>query len=204
MSNETPYALRKKRVMNPVTKVTTIQPKTNLSLPQEVQELLKTLDRDELISYCRVLKEVGWTLESMAQPINLSRERVRQYVKQYPHVSKDVSHLPVPQLPIVEVVREVHEPKVVPQELADRLKELQQKAYWVRGKANTHRKEAEEYTELLYDVIENQGYSYYQVAKAIGVTHGAIAFRLVRYGYKTTNGKSRAYRQLTHRVTEEN
>lgn len=203
MSNETPYALRKKRVINPVQKVTTKQLKNKQPLPQETQELLKTLNRDEIISYCRVLKEVGWTLESMAQPLGITRERVRQYVKDYPHVSVPVSHLPVPQLPIVEVVREVHEPKVLPQELAERLKELQQKAFWVRGKANTHRKEAEEYTELLYDVIERQGYSYYQVAKAIGVTHGAIAFRLVRYGYKTTNGKSKAYRQLTHRVTEE-
>jgi predicted transcriptional regulator len=203
MSNETPYALRKKRVINPVTKVTTKQPKINLSLPQEVQELLKTLGRDDLISYCRVLKEVGWTLESIAKPIGVTRERVRQYVKQYPHVSTDVSHLPLPQLPIVEIVREVHEPKVVPQELAEKLMALQEKAYWVRGKGNANRKEAEEYTKLLYDVIENQGYSYYQVARAIGVTHGAIAFRLVRYGYKTTNGTSGAYRKLTHREAEE-
>jgi transposase len=91
----------------------------------------------------------------------------------------------------------------VPQELAEKLMALQEKAYWVRGKGNANRKEAEEYTKLLYDVIENQGYSYYQVARAIGVTHGAIAFRLVRYGYKTTNGTSGAYRKLTHREAEE-
>ena len=43
------------------------------------------------------------------------------------------------------------------------------------------------------------GVSGYRLAKELGVTHSAILFRLVRYGYATTEGKSKTYRQLTHR-----
>ena len=81
------------------------------------------------------------------------------------------------------------------------LKELQPKAFMVRGKGKSNREEAELYTRLIYELMES-GVSGYRIAKELGVTHSALAFRLVRYGYTTSNGTSRSYRQLTHRKIE--
>ena len=62
--------------------------------------------------------------------------------------------------------------------------------------ATIYRKEAEEFSSLLNQVINVEGVPASHVAKLIGITHGAIQFRLVRYGYASTSGKSKAYQTI--------
>lgn len=189
----------------------TITLKAKSLLPSEVTDILKSLTYDERISYCRVLHEEGWTYQSMATPLGLTRERVRQMIDTkyqtkggHSYTPVNVSHLPVPKLPVKVIVKEVVKMKILPDDQLKILKDLKDKAFWVRGTGKNNRAEAEEYVALLYDLTQ-QGYSVYGLAKQIGVTHLAIYSRLVRYGYRPIpNSSHRVYRILTHRPAPAN
>jgi hypothetical protein len=178
--------------------------KTDLNLPKEVGEALRSLPLKERKAYASVLRKAGWTLQSIATELNVTRESIRLYGAEE-HTGEylaKVQHLPVPEVPMVEIYKD-KVIKVLPSaDVLAQLKELQPKAFLVRGKGKANRKEAEEYTKLLYDTMES-GVSGYRLAKELGISHSAILFRLVRYGYTTTTGKSGTYRQLTHRKKEE-
>jgi predicted transcriptional regulator len=179
-------------------------PKCNLTLPKEVTDILIGLPLLERKAYANKLCKAGWTLQSIATPLNITRESIRLYTlaEHSGEVLAKISNFPIVEPPVIElyverVKRVTPDPQVIAQ-----LKELQPKAFMVRGKGKSNREEAELYTKLIYELIES-GVSGYRVAKELGVTHSALAFRLVRYGYTTSNGKSRSYRQLTHRQTGE-
>lgn len=179
-------------------------PKSDLTLPKEVSDILIGLPLDERKAYVFELRKVGWTLQSLATPLKLTRESIRLYGLKEPksEVLAKVKHLPIVTPPVIELfVERVKRVKPDPQVIAQ-LKELQPKAFMVRGKGKSNREEAELYTRLIYELMES-GVSGYRIAKELGVTHSALAFRLVRYGYTTSNGTSRSYRQLTHRKTGE-
>jgi predicted transcriptional regulator len=179
-------------------------PKSDLTLPKEVSDILIGLPLLERKAYATQLRKVGWTLQSIATPLNITRESIRLYTlaEHTGEVLAKISNLPIVQPPVVEVfVERVKRVKPDPQVIAQ-LKELQPKAFLVRGKGKNNREEAELYTRLIHELMES-GVSGYRIAKELGVTHSALAFRLVRYGYATSNGKSRSYRQLTHRKTGE-
>lgn len=140
---------------------------------------LDTNDRDQLI---RELRDKGWTLESIAAASNLTRERVRQI--SITDEADQTSGIPIPTPPIKpERPRPIYvEP--TPATLK-RLLELQPFAQQVRSNGTKYREEAEEYTRLLDYAHRIEGVTLYRLAKRLGVTHGALRFRLVRYGYKT-------------------
>jgi hypothetical protein len=156
--------------------------KKNQQLPTEVAEAFKTLinsdDRDELI---RQLRESEWTLEAIANASGITRERVRQIST----VSSEGRNL---QIEIPEPPLKPERPKPVyiePTEATlNRLLELQPYAQLVRSNGKKYREEAEEYTKLLNYAHTVEGVTLYRLAKRLGVTHGALRFRLVRYGYK--------------------
>jgi hypothetical protein len=80
-----------------------------------------------------------------------------------------------------------------PETLA-RLLELQPNAQKVRFNSTKFRKEAEEYTALINHAHTIERVTLYRLAKRLGVTHGALRFRLARYGYKEPpTATSRAY-----------
>ena len=179
-------------------------PKSDLTLPKEVSDILIGLPLDERRAYVYQLRKAGWTLQSLATPLKITRESIRLYGLKEPksEVLAKVKHLPIVTPPVIELfVERVKRVKPDPQVIAQ-LKELQPKAFMVRGKGKSNREEAELYTRLIYELMES-GVSGYRIAKELGVTHSALAFRLVRYGYATSNGTSRSYRQLTHRKTGE-
>ena len=186
---------RKERVL-----ITTKTKKSDLTLPKEVGETLRSLPLAERKAYSNLLRNAGWTLQSIATEVGVTRENIRLYERSTPSAEtlEKVKDLLIPEVPKVEiyadrVVKVIPKPEVIAQ-----LKELQAKASLVRGKGKAHREEAEQYTKLLYETMES-GVSGYRLAKELNVTHSAILFRLVRYGYATTEGKSKTYRQLTHR-----
>jgi transcriptional regulator with XRE-family HTH domain len=156
--------------------------KKNQQLPDEVTEVFKTLinsdDRDELI---RQLRENEWTLEAIANASGITRERVRQ-ISTTSSAGRNLG-LDVPEPPL-----KPERPKPVYIEptpaTLERLLELQPYAQLVRSNGKKYRAEAEEYTKLLNYAHTVEGVTLYRLAKRLGVTHGALRFRLVRYGYK--------------------
>jgi hypothetical protein len=178
--------------------------RSGLALPAETVVALHLFPKDQLHlrnAYIYVLRVKGWTLESVGQALDLTRERIRQLEsKAQPldaiAILSNPGSYPVPDVPTRVVEEEITvyaEPS--PETLA-RLLELKPIAEKVRSFSPTGREAAEEYTRLLNYAYTVEGVPLYRLAKRLGVTHGAIHFRLVRYGYLSTNGKSRAYQRI--------
>jgi predicted transcriptional regulator len=172
--------------------------KRNIQLSDKMVERLMGASpelRDDLI---KALRRVGWTYASIADPLGLSRERVRQ-ISALRGSATYGEMVPLPPYKPVKAKREFVEPKA---ETLERLLELQPKAQKVRSTSSRYRQEAEEYTALLNKAHVEEGVSVYRLAKRLGITHSAIRFRLARYGYKPspTGSTSRVYQPLKHRV----
>lgn len=166
--------------------------KTLLTLPPEVLTAFENLtDLDERDSYVRALRVKGWTLQSIAQATGVTRERVRQIaVLANPNV--DISALPLPEPPSKPTKPKPVYVEPSPATLA-RLLELKPLAMKVRSNSPDFRKEAEEYTALIWQAHKTDGVTLYRLAKRLGVTHGALRFRLARYGYLKPSGTSKVY-----------
>jgi predicted transcriptional regulator len=176
------------------------QKKSHLELPSETAELLKTLSMTDRKAYAKRLCVAGWTYQSIADVFKVSRQAIEQYLKKS-EPNEYVDSLPIPEVPSDPIY------KVQRQEVEDDvllvLKELHSKAKLVRGKGKKYRAEAEQFTKLAWEQTQ-KGVSVYSLAKSLGVTHGALLFRFVRYGYTTSESQSKVFRQLTHReITDE-
>lgn len=163
--------------------------KKNQQLPAHIADFFKTpLDvpsRDTLI---RSLCDKHWTYEAVAAATTLTRERVRQIAinaKATP-TPADISAIVPFEIPEPPIKAEREKPVYVEPapEILARLLELQPYAQQVRSNGKKYRAEAEEYTALLNHAHTVEGVTLYRLAKRLGVTHGALRFRLVRYGYK--------------------
>jgi len=169
--------------------------KKNQMLPQHIFEAFEGIvDSDERDQLICALRKNHWTLEAIATASTLTRERVRQIA-----VSNTISEstytfgIEIPRPPLKpERVRPTYiEPKAA---TLKRLLELQPLAQQVRSNGKKYRAEAEEYTALLNHAHVVEGVTLYRLAKRLGVTHGALRFRLVRYGYKKpVNATSKVY-----------
>lgn len=155
-------------------------------------------------AYIIVLRRLGWTLESIAEPFSITRERVRQ-----------LSNLPAPNvelpadIPLPTPPEKPVKPKRVPtlptdQATLDLLKELYAEAKLVRYRQPKHRTEAELFTKLVWQLVSTKQATTYSLAKYLGITTAALDTRLVRYGYRTSPGASRCYTKLIHRKPLEN
>lgn len=156
----------------------------NQKIPAEVANFFKgsiaNEIRDQLI---RDLCENHWTYESVSGACGITRERVRQICLTEPSGGRIPLPITIPHPPLrPERAKPVYiEP--APETLR-RLLELQPYAQQVRSHGKKYREEAEEYTKLLDYAHTVEGVTLYRLAKRLGVTHGALRFRLVRYGYK--------------------
>jgi hypothetical protein len=172
--------------------------KKNQMLPQHIfeafEDIIDSDTRDQLI---RELRNQHWTLEAIAAATHLTRERVRQIANATPTTPAVLdTGITIPTPPVKpERVRPTYiEP--TPETLA-RLLELQPLAQQVRSNGKKYRAEAEEYTALLNHAHVVEGVTLYRLAKRLGVTHGALRFRLVRYGYKKPiNATSKVYNPI--------
>jgi len=158
--------------------------KKNQQVPKHIADFFKTTTdaatRDYLI---RELCYKHWTYEAVAAACGITRERVRQI-----YTSESLTgNVPIP-FEIPEPPVKLERPKPVyiepAPETLKRLLELQPYAQLVRSNGKAYREEAEEYTKLLNYAHTVEGVTLYRLAKRLGVTHGALRFRLVRYGYK--------------------
>ena len=157
-------------------------------------------DREIRAAYIYALRLKGWTLQAVADALGVTRERIRQIeTKASPalalHILADPGSFPIPELETTEI--EVLGPPLFiepsPETLA-RLLELQPLAQKVRYDSPKYRKEAEEYSALVWHAHSVEDVTLYRLAKRLGVTHGALRFRLARYGYMApATGKSKCY-----------
>lgn len=181
-------------------------------LPEEVSNILTDLRDNKdyrLGGYLVVLRSKGWSLATLAKPIGITRERVRQLAELDPigtaleELNCGAWGFPVPEVPtkpeVIKVKRTVIEPDP---EVVARLQTLQPYARSVRGKNPKYRKEGEEYSRLVAGEV-SRGVSTNRLAKTIGVTNSALRFRLVRYGYAQSTGTTKSYRPIApeNRVT---
>lgn len=174
-------------------------------LPDNVRLILRSLDKrdDALVrnSYIAALRSAGWTLQSIGDATGLTRERVRQIelkTKMTPDLAEQIKlfpeEFPIPDLPTETVITYRYEAYEPDAKTLARLKELQPYAQKVRSHSPRYRAEAEEYAALLWKAHNEQKVTLYHLAKLLGITHGAIRFRLARYGYMTSSkGKSKSY-----------
>jgi hypothetical protein len=158
--------------------------KKNQQLPDYVSEAFEhvagnSARRDYLI---RELRGAEWTLEAIANASGITRERVRQISASDSPQESFAVEIPEPPVHTVKAKPVYIEPSP---EILKRLLELQPYAQMVRSNGKKYREEAEEYTKLLNHAHTVEGVTLYRLAKRLGVTHGALRFRLVRYGYNT-------------------
>jgi site-specific recombinase XerD len=180
--------------------------KIHQELPQEVIEALTSLSRKEQYRYIYNLKKAGWTYNSFARLLGVTREAVRcgvdaNHAKDFPHVET----LPVPSPPTYKSKPPTFRNEEVDEETLSRLKELHEKARLVRYNHKHYRDEAEIFTKMIYDLYL-QGYSLSTIGNQLGLNpksgSRALYFRLVRYGYLETKGTSHALRKVIHRKAE--
>ena len=170
-------------------------------LPESVADGFKHItsssDRD---NYIKALASVGWTARAIAVACKISAERIYQILASGAQTEHTPATLVVPPAPRKMVKQKVVATYTEPApEMLARMKELQPLAQLVRSSSPRYRAEAEEYTYLLNEATK-QGCTVYRLAKLLGVTHSALAFRLVRYGYRTTvHGQTKAYQPIMHR-----
>jgi transcriptional regulator with GAF, ATPase, and Fis domain len=169
--------------------------KRQVKLPIQVEYIFHAMkDQDDRDDYIRALNKAGWTQTSIANVINLSRERVRQICSspEKQAQTKATFYVPTPPVHEVKVKRVPVEPS---EETLDRLIDLKPYAQQVRANSKRYRAEAEEYTQLINKARQDEGVTLFHLAKRLGVTHTALRLRLARYGYMTPGAevKSRAY-----------
>lgn len=160
--------------------------KKNQRLPKEIHVAFTSLKGPERDALIKELVDNSWTYEAVANASGLTRERVRQISNAASKLAEEFDF---------DLNIEIPEPPLKPQkegptyiephpDTLKRLLELQPYAQQVRANGSKYRKEAEEYTALLNHAHTVEGVTLYRLAKRLGVTHGALRFRLVRYGYK--------------------
>ena len=175
------------------------------TLPENIRTQLKEVQASstasaDLPQYIIALRSRGWTLDSIGDALELSRERVRQIAakvddEKVSDAVRDVGPLPSPTPRLKPVVEKKPRMEPLPENV-ERMLELQPLAQQVRGNGGKHRTEAEEYTRLINFEHAERGVPLTRLAEALGVTHGALRFRLVRYGYKNTESESRVYKKV--------
>jgi hypothetical protein len=170
--------------------------KINHTLPQEVYSAFEAIGEDfeKRNLYIASLRANGWSLQSIADAVGFTRERIRQICEVTTATNRSSYPLPNPPLKPVKEKRVLPEPD--PKSI-ERLLKLQPMAQQVRSHSTKFRKEAEEYSALVYKVYKEEGVSLFRLAKYLGVTHGALRFRMARYGYiKTKNSNSSCYQPI--------
>jgi transcriptional regulator with XRE-family HTH domain len=179
-----------------------------VNLPYPVIDVLLkySYDPDVIAAHIVALRNAGWTLESIANPLGMSRERVRQIANTIidtpgalalsaAHDLEDVPTAPLRVTKASTRVKRASSPRPLPENL-ERMLQLQPLVRQVRANSPAYRSEAEEYTRLVNEEHAGRGVTLYRLAKELGVTHGALRFRLVRYGYKSTTSTAKVYQTI--------
>ena len=181
--------------------------KWGLILPTEVIVSLKDLrdnkHKEMFADYVELLREEGWSLASIADPLGMTRERIRQIANsckslELAQAFADARGWDIPRVPylVPKYSRKTPIPLKPSEETIARLMALKPVASSVRWAGSKGRAEAEEYVSIIAGEVK-RGVSVYMVAKSLGVTPLAIRSRLSRYGHlPPTQGGSEKYQAM--------
>lgn len=174
-------------------------------LPLEVADTLQKLRNEkskELPNYITELRSVGWSLGAISIPLGLTRERVRQLNEK--GTADSSTGYEVPELPTKPVKEKVERIVIEPnEEVVARLLELQPMAQQVRGKGQQFRAQGVEYSRLIANELQ-RGVLSSHLAKKLGVTHSALNFRMVRYGYSESHSTAQCYKRVEYSNLDNN
>lgn len=176
--------------------------KSTSPLPEDAAERLRTLEGHVQHAMLHRLRDAGWTISQLAEALGQHRSEVRAALTTPQdetvdwNLTRPIPHRGVRQRKLTPSTAPAR-PEPSPESLA-RLLELQPLAAKVRANGKRYRLEAEEYAALLAHVVQREGVSVYRLARRLGVTHNAVRFRMMRYGYlqQPEEGRGRVYQPL--------
>lgn len=181
-------------------KVETSIKKKDQVLPEQASEYLRTLDMSARYKYATKLFLKGWTLVSISRALGVSREAVRLGVMR--HKDTDNSYVDTLEVPLPPRNTKIkYTTPQLDEDIKNRLVELHGLAKEVRSVSGKYRKEAEEFTRLVWEQTQ-KGVLLSDITKLLGLASSALGSRLVRYGYLNTTGVSKSLTPLKHRVVE--
>lgn len=130
----------------------------------------------------------GWSLQDLGDVFGVSFQAIQQRVRRCAdYLTSELPHIPLPPRPPTRLPEPPRRQRLrVRPEIAQRLREMQQRAAKVNGATppdHPDRAVAAEYTLMLHRLIQ-QGVSAYHLASVVGVSVDAIQFRLGRHGYR--------------------
>lgn len=147
----------------------------------------------ELCAWLRDARNYGYTLECLASEVGLTRERIRQLVLKAPETpaaAPVVGARPEPvDLPWPDLKASWlrwPRPQLSPAEVAE-LRALQNQARELRGSHSAddpRRLASEQLSARLADLMENAGFTYGELAGALGVEPMTVRARLKRHGHR--------------------
>lgn len=192
------HAMRESQGIRPVIIQQGIVQKYGQVLPENVTNAFASIvNKSDRNNYIKALESVGWTATAIARSAKMSTESIRLISSRWAQTEHLPATLAVPTPARKQITVKVKPVYTEPNpEMLARMKELQPLAALVRSSSPKYREEAEEYSYLLSEAVK-KGCTQYRLAKLLGVTPSAIAFRLVRYGYKATvHGETKTYQPI--------
>lgn len=154
------------------------------NLPDDFARTLRRMrgDRDtRLDGVLRLALDEGWTASAIGRAMRITRERVLQRAAAATGPAWGVDIPPPP--------RRIHPPKPtrpqLPPDVAALLRQMSGIARTVNGATHAddpRRKVSVEYAALLAELVA-AGWPIKYLSRVVGVTHGAIRFRLGRHGH---------------------
>ena len=177
------------------------------TLPGSVRAAFAAItDREVRDGYVAALRKREWTLSSIAEAAQISRERVRQIAGETQ--PSNVQGWPLPEPPLKPQPAAPKQYAAPDPAKLQRLLQLQPLARKVTGNSESNRAAGEEYTALLWEIHHEDKVPLYRLAKFLPsesskgesttVTAGALRSRLARYGYLVppAGGKSKSYNRI--------
>lgn len=131
----------------------------------------------------RLAAQEGWTYTALAQSLGLTRERVRQLANGATGHANGVDIPPPPNKP--DPQPPAPPPPALSKDEVDHLRRMWEKVRTVNGATpvGDPRRELSKQFAAELAAAHNRGVSVYMIARQLGVSHGAIRFRLGRHGY---------------------
>ena len=163
--------------------------RTEQTLPADFAALLVRMREDNdprLAMVLNLTKLNGWTHQSMADALGISRQAVQQKIaKAESSVAGRIPDVPLPPRKLQPEAKPPRRRLLVNDELAERLREMQRVASTVNGATPAEAPERQvsvEFSAHLHALVE-QGVSMKHLAKVLGVRYNAVRSRLARQGY---------------------
>jgi lambda repressor-like predicted transcriptional regulator len=164
--------------------------RVNQTLPADFATLLRQMRaaRDPRFAATLIVARMnGWTCQSLATALGVSRQAVDQLVARNSITAP--GRIPEIPLPPVKPQPETKPPRrrlLVNEELAEELRRMQRIAANVNGATPADAPEravSVEFTAML-NALHEQGVSLKHLAKTLGVRFNSVASRLARHGYR--------------------